>query len=143
MVIVFAIPGLDFDLAVRRTMTQPHGSCSVLLIHTRPRRSFMLLRLKHQLWPDILVEISFTQRLQLHGRLFQCQALLVRILRYFGRHIVANDRIEASDQHQTANNNVLAHSLTDSTVLAENNKGRLTSHAEVYQFVSHRPEALQ
>jgi hypothetical protein len=70
--------------------------------------SLIILRPNHQLGPDQLVKVFLTQRLQLHRALLQREALLVRILRHFASHVVANLRVEACHEHKTFDNNMLA-----------------------------------
>jgi len=55
----------------------------------------------HQFRPDQLVKVLLAQGLQLHGRLLQGQALLVRVLGYLAGHVVADLGVEASNQHES------------------------------------------
>jgi hypothetical protein len=55
----------------------------------------------HQLRPHILIKVLTAQRFQLHRALLQRQALVVRVLRHLRSHVVADNRVQASYQHET------------------------------------------
>ena len=62
---------------------------------------FQLLGSQHQLGADILVELLGAESLELHSALLQSKVLLVSVLGHFGGHVVTNDRVQASHEHQT------------------------------------------
>jgi hypothetical protein len=63
--------------------------------------SLHLLGGNHQLRADVLVKVLRADDLQLHSSLLQCQVVLVRVLGSLAGSVVANDGVEASNQHQT------------------------------------------
>lgn len=62
---------------------------------------FLLLGADHQLRADVLVEVLLAQSLELHSTLLQGQTLLVGVLGDLGGHVIANNGVQAGNQHQT------------------------------------------
>lgn len=48
-----------------------------------------------------MVKIFRTERIELHRALFQTKALLMRILSDLRGHVIADDWVQASDEHKT------------------------------------------
>jgi hypothetical protein len=59
-----------------------------------------LLRRNHELGADVLVEVLGADDLELHGGLLEREAVLVRVLGGLGGGVVADDGVEAGDQHK-------------------------------------------
>ena len=67
-----------------------------------PHSLTLLLRTQHQLRPHIAIEVRLAQRPQLHGALLERESLRVRVLGHLGCHVVADDGVEARDEHEAA-----------------------------------------
>lgn len=55
----------------------------------------------HELWSNILIEVLLADNLEVERRLLQTQAILVRVFGGLACCIVANDRVQACDEHET------------------------------------------
>lgn len=62
--------------------------------------SLHLLGRNHQLGANVLVEVLGADDLELHGGLLEREPVLVRVLGRLGRGVVADDGVEAGDQHE-------------------------------------------
>ena len=58
-------------------------------------------RVDHELWSDVLVKVGFTNDLELEGGLLEGEAVLVGVLGSLAGGVVADDGVEAGNQHQT------------------------------------------
>jgi hypothetical protein len=60
----------------------------------------VLLGSDHQLRADVGVELLLAESLELHGALLEGKTLLVSVLGNLAGHVVADDGVEAGDQHE-------------------------------------------
>lgn len=58
-------------------------------------------RVDHELWSDILVKVGFADDFELEGGLLEGEVVLVGVLGSLASGVVANDGVEAGNQHQT------------------------------------------
>lgn len=72
----------------------------IFLLYLQQHDLFLLCGSNHELWADVLVEVLFADDLQLKRAFLKGNTLLVCVLSGFRGGIVANDRVEAGDQHQ-------------------------------------------
>ena len=82
-------------------MLQRYTEILQLFHASRTYSSLGLLGRNHELRADVLVEVLRADDLELHGSLLQCQAVLVGVLGGLGGGVVADDGVEAGDQHKT------------------------------------------
>jgi hypothetical protein len=75
---------------------------STLILHylQKPYLIF-LLRGNHELRSDVLIEVLFTDDLELESTLLESDTLLVRVLGGLGGSVISDDGVKAGDQHQT------------------------------------------
>lgn len=82
------------------TKKGPHSTLTILLLYLQNPDLFLLCGSNHELWANVLVKVLFADDLELERTFLERNPLLVCVLSGLRGGVVANDRVEAGDQHQ-------------------------------------------